>query len=444
MKRTLVLFILLLSACATVPSGPPVHLVIVGTTDVHGWFNGHVDRGVQYGGIPLFASYVSALRAEGDDHVVLVDSGDLFQGTLESNYFEGEPVVRAYNLLGYAAAAVGNHEFDYGPVGPDAIARVPGEDPLGALKKNAALARFPFLSANMTEKATGRTPSWARPYTMIDVAGVHLGIIGLSTPDTPNTTVGANVVTLNFGDPVKATVAAARDLRASGADAVIVIGHMGGRCADVKDVHDVASCRPEEEAMTFLQRLPHGTIDAYFAGHTHQQMRQIINGVPAVQALAYSVEFSTIDLWVDPSRHRVDPSRTTLRPLTMICGSVYSGSERCEPPRDASAAAPLVPRTFLGRTITPDPAVTSLLAPYLDRVAAKRSESIGVRTAALFTRSSTRESALGDLIADALRAAMHSDMAFMNSGGIRSNLRAGDLAYSDIFEVSPFDNYPAV
>ncbi|HEX9161282.1 MAG TPA: 5'-nucleotidase, partial [Thermoanaerobaculia bacterium] len=47
-------------------------------------------------------------------------------------------------------------------------------------------------------------------------------------------------------------------------------------------------------------------------------------------------------------------------------------------------------------------------------------------------------------IADALRAAMHSDMAFMNSGGIRSNLRAGDLAYSDIFEVSPFDNYPAV
>src|SRR6266545_8185099 len=118
MRRFLALFIFLLAACATAPPArPPVHVVIVGTTDVHGWFNGHVGKEMQYGGVALFASYLNALRAE-NPNIIVVDSGDLFQGTLESNFFEGEPVIRAYNLIGYAAAAVGNHEFDYGPVGP--------------------------------------------------------------------------------------------------------------------------------------------------------------------------------------------------------------------------------------------------------------------------------------------------------------------------------------
>jgi 5'-nucleotidase len=374
---------------------------------------------------------------------VLVDSGDLFQGTLESNYFEGEPIVVAYNKLGYAAAAVGNHEFDYGPVGPDSVVRAPGEDPLGALKKNAGSAKFPFLSANMTEKATGQTPSWAKRYTIVESGGARIGIIGLSTPDTPNVTVGSNVATLDFGDPVSATVAAARDLRAQGVDAVIVIAHMGGRCTDVNDVHDVASCDQQQEAVQFIQHLPPGTIDAYFAGHTHAQMRQFINGVPAVQGLAYSVEFSAVDLWVDRTKHRVDSTRTTLRPLTMICGSVYAETERCDT-RDIPPGAQLVPRTFLGRTIEPDKTMVATLAPYLDRVAARRNEKLGIQTSAPFRRAYGGESALGNLLADAMRAAARTDAAFMNSGGIRANLRAGDLVYGDMFEVSPFDNYPAV
>jgi 5'-nucleotidase len=56
----------------------------------------------------------------------------MFQGTLESNLSEGAAVVRAYNAFGYVAAAIGNHEFDYGPVGPDETARTPGEDPRGS------------------------------------------------------------------------------------------------------------------------------------------------------------------------------------------------------------------------------------------------------------------------------------------------------------------------
>jgi 5'-nucleotidase len=444
MKRASILLILFLSACATASvKHAPVHVVIVGTTDVHGWFNGHATKDLQYGGVALLASYVNALRAENENRVVLVDSGDLFQGTLESNFFEGEPVIKAYNVLQYSASAVGNHEFDYGPVGPGSVARNPGDDPLGALKRNATMAKFPFLSANMTEKATGRTPSWALPYAIVDIGGARLGIIGLSTPDTPNVTIASNVASLNFGDPVPATIAAARELRAKGADAVIVIGHMGGRCTDVNDVHDVASCEKQQEAMQLLASLPAGTIDAYFAGHTHAQMRQVVNGVPATQGLAYSVEFSTLDLWIDRDGHRVDAARTNIRPLTMICGRVYQGTDRCEA-RDAPKGAALVPRTFLGRVIEPDSRVAAVIAPYLEKVAAKRGEKLGVQSAGVFNRNYQAEAPLGDLLADALRRSLNTDIALVNSGGIRSPLPAGDLVYSDIFEVSPFDNYGAI
>lgn len=439
MKRLLGLLLFL--GCTTATTSNPVHVVIVGTTDVHGWFNGRTESGVHYGGVALFASYVSALRDANRGHVIVVDSGDLFQGTLESNLFEGEPVVRAYNAIGYVAAAVGNHEFDYGPVGPASVPQRSGDDPFGALERNAKVANFLFLSANMVEKSTGRAPAWARPSTIVDVAGTRIGIIGLSTPDTPNVTMRANVATLDFTDPVAATIRAARELRARGADSVIVIAHMGGRCTDMRDPNDVASCEREQEAMHYLQSLPRGTIDAYFGGHTHSQMRQFVGGVPALEALAYSQEFATLDAWIDPRAHRT--VRSEIRPHTMICEQAYSETETCDP-RQGPANARLIPRVFEGKTIVPDARISALFEPYLRRVAAKRSEPLGIRTAGRFTRSYEKESSLGDLLADALRKVKNSDVAFMNSGGIRSDLRAGDLVYGDIFEVSPFDNYPAV
>lgn len=457
MKRPLPLLLVLALACTTAqPSAPPpaptalapVHVVIVGTTDVHGWFNGHEEPApdktpVRFGGLPTFASYVDALRAANGGRVVVVDSGDLFQGTLESNLFEGEPVVAGYNAIGYAASAVGNHEFDYGPAGPDSVARTPDQDPLGALKHNASRAKFPFLSANMTEKATGKTPWWAKPYTIVDAGGAKVGIIGLSTPDTPNVTVEQNVHSLDFGDPVAATVAAARELRAKGADAVIVIAHMGGRCRILdQNPHDASSCEVNQEAMSFLGALPKGTIDGYFAGHTHSTMRHYINGVPALQAGPFSREFSTLDLWVDPKTHHVIEEKTELRPLTSICAQVWSGTTSCDP-RDGKNGRTLGPRTFEGRTITPSTQLAAMFKPYLDKVEAKRNEPTGIRTAGKFGRVYHGESALGDLLTDALRAEMHADIGFLNSGSIRTDLRAGELVYNDIFGVSPFDNAAA-
>ena len=449
MKRSLPLFAVLLAvACSTAPKpAEPVHVVIIGTTDVHGWFNGHIEtpqgggEGVVWGGLPVLASYVEVLREQNGGRVLVVDSGDMFQGTLESNLFEGEAVVRGYNVIGYAAAAVGNHEFDFGPVGPEAIAREPNDDALGALKRNAELAMFPLLSANMVEKSTGKTPAWSKRYTIVRSGAARIGIIGLTTPDTPNVTMAANVVSLEFTDPVPAAINAAKELREQGVDAVIVIAHMGGRCTNLEEPHSLDSCEANYEAMELLKRIPPGTIDAYFAGHTHSQMRHYVNGVPTLQGGAYSREFSTLDLWVDPKANRV--TKSEMRPLTMICSFVYEGTETCDP-RLAPAGAKLVPRVFGGETIKPDARVTQAVEPFLRRVASKREEKVGIRTAAPLSRSHSGESELGDLLADALREYASSDFAFMNSGGIRSDLRAGELTYADIFAVSPFDNYPAI
>src|SRR4051812_13782702 len=99
------------------PPATPVTLSIVGTNDLHGGILPRDGRG----GVALLSAYVNNLRAArraDGGGVLLVDGGDMFQGTLESNTSEGASVVAVYNALGYTAATVGNHEFDFGPTGP--------------------------------------------------------------------------------------------------------------------------------------------------------------------------------------------------------------------------------------------------------------------------------------------------------------------------------------
>src|SRR5215217_3078616 len=143
----------------TAPPSKTVTISVVATSDLHGAVLARGDRG----GVALLGGYVRNLRrarARDGGGVLLVDSGDMFQGTLESNLNEGAAVVDAYNRLGYAAAAIGNHEFDYGPDGPAETAQRPGEDARGALKARAAGARFPFLAANTVDDATEKSIAW--------------------------------------------------------------------------------------------------------------------------------------------------------------------------------------------------------------------------------------------------------------------------------------------
>ena len=131
------------------PGGDGVRIAVVGTNDVHGQLLPTEDRG----GLVELSGYVAALRASGDaDAVLLVDAGDMWQGTLESNLDEGASVTAAYEALGYAAAAIGNHEFDFGPAGRAATSAGRGDDARGALRARAADAAFPLLAANLVDE----------------------------------------------------------------------------------------------------------------------------------------------------------------------------------------------------------------------------------------------------------------------------------------------------
>jgi len=440
------------SAGPGVSSQAPVHLIIVTTTDLHGWVDGHDETiegpnqkvNVHWGGLDVFAGYLQNLREANPGRVLLIDQGDLFQGTLVSNLSEGEVVVRAYNQLGYVAAAVGNHEFDFGPVGPHSIVRAPGEDPLGALKRNVSLAHFRFLSANIFEKGTRQRPSWVLPYTITEVAGSRVGIIGVSTPDTPVVTTPANVATLDFTDPVPEIVNAARELRQQGVDAVILIAHIGGGCRDNSDPRDPSSCEIDADSFKLARALPPGTVDALFAGHTHKEARQFVNGTPLIQPAALGRGFGIVDLYVDPQKHAVRSEQTTLRPLMAVCGSVFVSNGRCDSRIAKDADLTLKPASFEGKPVVPAVAMRALLKPFIAAVQAKRSEKLGIYLGGPFTRDYTHESALGDLVADALvQAHPQSDFGVVNSGGLRADLKNREVTYGDVFEVLPFDNYVA-
>src|SRR5690606_13169135 len=99
---------------------------------------------------------------------------------------EGEVMVEAMNALGFDAAALGNHEFDYGPAGPASVAGA-GEDPFGALKERIAEADFPILGANVFEAATGAQPAWLGNdgTRLVQRHGLTIGLMGMATPSTP-------------------------------------------------------------------------------------------------------------------------------------------------------------------------------------------------------------------------------------------------------------------
>ena len=175
------------AACTPTPFATNKELVVIsvlGTNDVHGELIPQSDRG----GITTFSGYVATVReARADDGaVLLVDAGDMWQGTLESNLSEGAAVAAAYNALGYAAAAIGNHEFDFGPAGPKSIPEAVEDDPQGALRQRAPELDFPLLAANLIDVSTNQRVEWdnVRSSTMITRAGIDIGIIGVLTTDT--------------------------------------------------------------------------------------------------------------------------------------------------------------------------------------------------------------------------------------------------------------------
>ncbi|MCU1382732.1 MAG: 5-nucleotidase, partial [Acidobacteria bacterium] len=374
------------------------------------------------GGLPLLAGYVNnlrAARASDAGAVLLLDSGDTFQGGVESNLSEGAVIVDAYNAMGYTAAAIGNHDFDFGSVDSAAARQLPG-DPRGALKARAAQARYPFLAANLIDEATGQPVAWpnVRPFVLQSIAGIRVGFVGVMTIDALASTLAVNVQGLRVAPPGPAIAANAATLRAAGADVVIVVSHAGGRCERFDRPADLSSCESDSEIFRVARSLPRGLVDVIAAGHTHGGLAHEVNGIGIIQPFARGQAFGRIDLVLDRRTRRV----VRMQPFA---------------PHD------IVPADYEGRAVANDPAIVAAMAPALRRVHDLQATPLGVVLGVPIARAGTSGSPLGRLFAEALRAAVPgADVAAINNAarGLRADLPAGPLTFGRLYDVFPFDN----
>lgn len=423
-----------------------VILSIVGTNDLHGrLFTDDAGRGglVVLGG---FIDNLRAARAADGGGVLVLDAGDTFQGGIESNLSEGLMVVDAMNAIGYTALAIGNHDFDYGaadPRGPIAEwlpqhARGEGpRDMQGALKAAAARAQFPFLAANIVDASTGKPVNWPNviPATIVTVAGVRVGLVGMMTESGLRQTLAAHVVGLETRPLAPTALAEARSLRARGAEVVVLATHAGGWCTDTSNPHDLTSCDDSSEIFGLVRDLPHGTLDAIVAGHTHGTVAQIVDGVPIISVANFGVQFGRLDLSFDAERRAVTDVR--VHPPHLVCA-------RIEPRTGECAVAPAgVLAEYEGKPITPSAAVAAAIEPELERVRTLRAQSLGVVADMAIGRTAP-ESPLGHLFADALRAALPGADAALSygpgRGGLRADLPSGALTFGAAYDAFPFDN----
>jgi 2',3'-cyclic-nucleotide 2'-phosphodiesterase (5'-nucleotidase family) len=360
-------------------------LRIIATNDFHGALEPRPDAaGVRRGGAAYVAAAIDRARREcaPDCETLLLDAGDLFQGTPASNLSYGRPVVDYYNRMGYAASAVGNHEFDWGT---------------DTLRARMRQAKFGFFAANV-RYTDGRDVPWIRNDTVVTRGRTRIGIIGLSTVSTPTTTRAANVAGLRFDDPTPIVDSIGTALRKRGANFIVVIAHAGAFC----DRNGAAACSGE---IIDLARKITTKVDAIVSGHTHTLVNTVVNGIPIVQARSSGRAIDVLDVALDasagtPLRHEVrEIASDTLKPVPAIDSIVQ---------RAVALVAPLV-----NRHVATIPTTLARQGPQYP---------------------------LGNLIADAQRWAGKGDVAIMNNGGIRTELRAGDATYGSLFEIQPFGN----
>ena len=422
------------------PSSQPhtsntVTLSIVGTTDLHGAIFSTDGRG----GLPLLAGFINnvrAARAADGGAVLLLDAGDAFLDGMESNLSEGALVVDAYNAMGYTAAAIGNHEFDFGPVDAPGARQMSG-DVRGALKSRATQAHYPFLASNLIDVATDRPVAWpnVRPSVVVDAAGVQVGIIGVMTIDALSLTAPVNVQGLRIA-PLAPTISAeASRLRAAGAEVIVVTAHAGGSCSRFNRPTDLSSCDPSSEIFALARSLPKGLVDLITAGHTHDAVAHQVEGVAIVQAYPRGTAFARADVVFDRDTRRV--VRTDVFAPQHVCARQDPETFSCDATAASTSSVPV--SHYEGRIVVPDARVSAAMAPALARVRELQATPVGVFIETPIRRIGDPESPLAHLLADTLRDALSADVA-IHRGGLRADIPAGNLTFGHLYAAFPFDN----
>ena len=374
-------------------------VVVLFTSDVHCG----VDQGFGYAGL---AAVRDSLEAAGN-HVLLVDNGDAIQGEPIGTMTTGEAIIQLMNAVGYDIAIPGNHEFDYG---------------MDRFLELTEKANFPYISANFNKEGE----LVFAPYVMKDFDGVQIAFVGVTTPKTITSSTPkyfqddeGNFVYGFMQDEsgeklYEAVQTAVDNAREEGADYVVAMGHMGNE----------AECSP----WTYADVIANTTgIDAFLDGHSHDtdQVAMANKDGEDVLRAACGTKLAGIGYL----RIAVDGSIST---------GLYTWNN--------DVALPELLGLENDISVAVDEAVAEL-DEKLGEVVAKTDVELTINDPVAVMEDGTpvriirnAETNLGDLCADAYRDQSGADIAFVNGGGIRVSIPAGDITLNDILSVHPFGN----
>ena len=391
-------------AATTVRTPARLDLVLLGTTDVHNWiypYDYYTRKGIDYG-LARLKPVIDGVRRDNPGRTYLFDSGDLLQGNplgfvyAQQYADQPNPVIKAMNLLAYDAAAIGNHEYNYGAP---------------HLERAVKQARFPFLSGN-TFKA-GSADHAFLPYTLIPHV-TNVGdtlLIGVTGNTPPGVAVWdrANVQgKFEFRDVVGSLKPIVAELKSRGADVVVVLSHGGFEGTS----YDTASTGlPPENAGARLAREVPG-IDVVFLGHTHQEVPDsTINGVLFTQAGMWARALAEADLTVEQRGrndwHVVSKHARLLRPDTLRADTTFLDSLRWEHERAVAYV-----------------------------------KSIAGTSSAVFSAAEgrTRDVAIADFINEVQRKQAGTDLASTAVFRLGASLPKGNITVSDVAGLYVYDN----
>ncbi len=384
-----------------------------------------------------FALTIEKLRAQaGDSNTLLLSAGDNIGASLfASAVQDDEPTLEVLDALDVAASAVGNHEFDRGYT--DLTERV------------APAVQFPYLGANVYQKGT-TTPALPE-YTVIDVQGVKVGVIGAVTEETPSLVSPGGIATLDFGDPVAAVNRVAAQLSdgdtANGeADLLVAEYHEGAPTSGPPAT--LAEQLAQSQVFASIVNDTSPQVDAILTGHTHMNYAWSapIPGTsrtrPVLQTGSYGDRIGKIVLQADDATGEVS---------SFTVENVARGAA----PTDADLTT--YPRVAQVKSIV-DQAVA-----YADQIGKQPIGSVTADITTAFSGGSyvdgkytggarddrSKESTMGTAVADALLNILSpaerggAQIAFVNPGGLRAELLYapdGVVTYAEANGVLPFVN----
>lgn len=345
-------------------------------------------QGECFGGYPRIAAAVEAARKQGGN-VLLLDAGDQFQGTLYYTILKGVPERDCLNALRANATTLGNHEFDDGQ----------------AVLENTYLngLTVPVLAANLDASAVPTLKARIKPWTVLSVGGRKIGVVGIANEDTARlSNPGADIA---FGDAESALRQSVRELAAQGADIVIALTHVG-----------------IERDMELASKVD--GVDLIVGGHSHT----LLSNTDPKAAGPYPVVARS-------------PSGRPVLIVQAEAWGKYLGEitvdfdNRGRPV--AWAGAPLL----LDASKPQDPALLAKARTWQEELKPFLGQPMGKAAEAFMPDCRGGECALGDILADAMRASAKAQgvrAAFVNGGAVRAGLRPGDISLGDLLTVYPF------